>query len=104
GEELRPPPRVDRVVEHSLRHAVEHGGVAGAEEADGGHGNSFKQLLFATNLPGVSLRPDHPSAAFLTSSISLRTVFQFRAELTTPMPLSNFSPSFDLPNPAGVCR
>src|SRR5262245_29175205 len=44
----------------------------------------------------------HAPAAFRTSSISFRTVFQFRAELTTPMPLSNFSASFDLPNPSGV--
>jgi NAD(P)-dependent dehydrogenase (short-subunit alcohol dehydrogenase family) len=43
-------------------------------------------------------------AAFVASSCSLSTVVQLRAVFATPMPLSNFSPSFEVPRPNGVCR
>ena len=71
----------------------------GASECSGGGGRS-------RSLPSrVVSDPQQPyPAAFLASSSSLSTVFQLRAVLATPIPLSNFSPSFDVPNPFGVCR
>lgn len=45
-----------------------------------------------------------PYRAASAIAISLTTVFQLRAVLATPISLSNFSASFDRPNPCGVCR
>lgn len=56
----------------------------------------------ATKLPGAGL-PRHYAAA-RPSSASLRTVFQFRAVLVTPIHLSNFSAIWLLPKPNGVCK
>lgn len=43
-------------------------------------------------------------AAASAISISFSTLFQLRAVLGTPMPLSNFAPSLEVPKPSGVWR
>ena len=42
--------------------------------------------------------------AFAARHSSFSTVFQLRAVLGTPMPLSNFADSFEFEKPRGVCR